>query len=198
MERETGERGFGRGHVRAHVRAIGFTNLIIFFSPSSPPSRPFFKTPLEYIAAIYAEMRDDEARARVPHSYTTARTLLSILRLATALARLRFAGEVGQAEVDEALRLMRMSKHSLLDGGAGGGVGAAGRRANDPVSAVYYALRDAARASGTTTYAWADLVALLGRSFSHDAIRAAVEEYAEYNVLSVEYPRPNEPTVHFA
>ena len=144
-------------------------------------------------------MRDDEARARVPHSYTTARTLLSILRLATALARLRFAGEVGQAEVDEALRLMRMSKHSLLDGGAGGGAGAAGRRAaNDPVSAVYYALRDAARASGTTTYAWADLVALLGRSFSHDAIRTAVEEYAEFNVLSVEYPRPNEPTDHFA
>jgi len=95
---------------------------------------------------------------------------------------------------------MRMSKHSLLDGGAGGNGpnGAGNRRANDPVSAVYYALRDAARASGATTYAWADLVALLGRSFSHDAIRAAVEEYAEYNVLSVEYPRPNEPTVHFA
>jgi DNA replication licensing factor MCM7 len=148
-------------------------------------------------------MRDDEARARVPHSYTTARTLLSILRLATSLARLRFAGEVGQAEVDEALRLMRMSKHSLLDGAAGGGGAGGGgpggnRRATDPVSAVYYALRDHARAAGVQTYAWADLVALLGRAFSHDAIRAAVDEYAEYNVLSVEYPRPNEPTVHFA
>ena len=32
----------------------------------------------------------------MPHSYTTARTLLSILRLAQALARLRFADSVEQ------------------------------------------------------------------------------------------------------
>ena len=34
--------------------------------------------------------------SEVPHSYTTARTLLSILRLAQALARLRFADSVEQ------------------------------------------------------------------------------------------------------
>ncbi len=50
----------------------------------------------EYIASVYAEMRKEEAEAHVPHSYTTARTLLSILRLAQALARLRFADRVSQ------------------------------------------------------------------------------------------------------
>jgi hypothetical protein len=51
----------------------------------------------EYVAAVYAEMRAEEAAAQVPHSYTTARTLLSILRLSQALARLRFADAVAQA-----------------------------------------------------------------------------------------------------
>ena len=41
-------------------------------------------------------MRQEEAQAQVPHSYTTARTLLSILRLSQALARLRFADCVCQ------------------------------------------------------------------------------------------------------
>lgn len=51
----------------------------------------------EYIASVYAEMRKEEAEAQIPHSYTTARTLLSILRLAQGLARLRFADSVSQA-----------------------------------------------------------------------------------------------------
>lgn len=50
----------------------------------------------EYVAAVYAEMRQEEAQAQVPHSYTTARTLLSILRLSQALARLRFSDAVCQ------------------------------------------------------------------------------------------------------
>ena len=41
-------------------------------------------------------MRQEEAQAQVPHSYTTARTLLSILRLSQALARLRFSDCVCQ------------------------------------------------------------------------------------------------------
>lgn len=48
-------------------------------------------------------------------SYTTARTLLAILRLAQALARLRFSEQVAQGDVDEAIHLMHMSKESLLD-----------------------------------------------------------------------------------
>ena len=128
-------------------------------SPSVPESLT------EYIAAVYAEMRAEEAAASVPHSYTTARTLLSILRLAQALARLRFAEQVGQAEVDEALRLMRMSKHSLLDdaytgaGGANAGTNAARARA-DPTSAIYGSIRDDAQRSRRLTYGWGDLVAL--------------------------------------
>lgn len=41
-------------------------------------------------------MRMEEAQTEQPHSYTTARTLLSILRLSQALARLRLDDVVTQ------------------------------------------------------------------------------------------------------
>lgn len=44
-----------------------------------------------------AEVRDGEKA----QSYTTARTLLAILRLAQALARLRFQNQVALSDVDE-------------------------------------------------------------------------------------------------
>lgn len=47
-----------------------------------------------YIAEVYADMRAVEQAEKQPHSYTTARTLLSILRIAQALARLRFSTHV--------------------------------------------------------------------------------------------------------
>ena len=50
----------------------------------------------EFIAAVYAELRAQEVAAKVPHSYTTARTLLSILRLSQALARLRFSNTIAR------------------------------------------------------------------------------------------------------
>lgn len=64
-----------------------------------------------------------------------------------------------QAEVDEALRLTRMSKYSLLEDDGN-------TRVQDPISAVYCAIRDDALKSGKHTYTWRDLVALLGRDFS--------------------------------
>jgi DNA replication licensing factor MCM7 len=71
-----------------------------------------------YIVDSYVKLRkagkDAEAQNK-SHSYTSARTLLAVLRLAQALARLRMADEVGSADVDEALRLMEVSKESLRD-----------------------------------------------------------------------------------
>ncbi|KAJ8496842.1 hypothetical protein ONZ51_g887 [Trametes cubensis] len=71
-----------------------------------------------YIVETYVRLRkvskDDEAQKK-SHTYTSARTLLGVLRLAQALARLRFSNEVAHADVDEALRLMEVSKRSLDD-----------------------------------------------------------------------------------
>ncbi|PPQ93221.1 hypothetical protein CVT25_015219 [Psilocybe cyanescens] len=71
-----------------------------------------------YVVDSYVRLRKmskDEELQNKSHTYTSARTLLGILRLAQALARLRWADVVEHADVDEALRLMECSKESLVD-----------------------------------------------------------------------------------
>ncbi|PSS12809.1 hypothetical protein M430DRAFT_20724 [Amorphotheca resinae ATCC 22711] len=78
---------------------------------------PTLPTPVsEYIVKAYVKMRDQQSRDeknKKQFSHTSPRTLLGIVRLAQALARLRFSQEVVQDDVDEALRLIEASKESL-------------------------------------------------------------------------------------
>ncbi|CAG0916893.1 unnamed protein product [Notodromas monacha] len=67
----------------------------------------------EFIVSTYVELRK-EARNDKNATFTSARSLLAILRLATALARLRLNTEVTKPDVLEAVRLMTMSKDSLV------------------------------------------------------------------------------------
>ncbi|KAJ3477798.1 hypothetical protein NLG97_g8741 [Lecanicillium saksenae] len=70
----------------------------------------------EYMIRTYVRMRDQQQRAEKKgkqFTHTTPRTLLGVVRLAQALARLRFSNEVTQDDVDEALRLVEASKDSL-------------------------------------------------------------------------------------
>ncbi|TFK30025.1 minichromosome maintenance protein mcm7p [Coprinopsis marcescibilis] len=69
-----------------------------------------------YIVDSYVRLRKlSKDENNKTQTYTSARTLLGVLRLAQALARLRLADEVQQADVDEALRLMDCSKESLQE-----------------------------------------------------------------------------------
>lgn len=71
-----------------------------------------------YIVDAYVRLRKqskDEEEQNKSHTYTSARTLLGVLRLAQALGRLRFSDVVEYGDVDEALRLMECSKESLQD-----------------------------------------------------------------------------------
>ncbi|KAF9879736.1 putative MCM2/3/5 family protein [Colletotrichum karsti] len=71
----------------------------------------------EYLTKTYVRIREQQRRAEKKgeqFSHTTARTLLGIVRLAQALARLRFSNEVTHDDVDEALRLIEASKESLV------------------------------------------------------------------------------------
>jgi len=71
----------------------------------------------DYIVNAYVAMRNDVDQSILRDlQYTSARTLLGIIRLSTALARLRFAEVVEEGDVDEALRLIDVSKASLTNG----------------------------------------------------------------------------------
>ncbi|KAG6854700.1 Mcm2-7 hexameric complex component [Blastosporella zonata] len=71
-----------------------------------------------YVVDCYVRLRKvgkEEEEQNKSHTYTSARTLLGILRLAQAHARLRCADVVEREDVDEALRLMSCSKESLQE-----------------------------------------------------------------------------------
>ncbi|KAG6232946.1 hypothetical protein E4U26_003751 [Claviceps purpurea] len=70
----------------------------------------------DYMVKTYVRLRDQQQRAEKrgkQFTHTTPRTLLGVVRLAQALARLRFSSQVCQDDVDEALRLIEASKESL-------------------------------------------------------------------------------------
>jgi DNA replication licensing factor MCM7 len=80
------------------------------FSPTVPSSVS------EYIVKAYVKMREQQKRDeknKKQFAHTSPRTLLGIVRLSQALARLRFSETVVQDDVDEALRLIEASKESL-------------------------------------------------------------------------------------
>ena len=72
----------------------------------------------DYVVGAYVRLRQQQKRdeaGKKTFTHTSPRTLLGILRLSQALARLRFADEVITDDVDEALRLVEVSKASLYD-----------------------------------------------------------------------------------
>ncbi|KAK4540233.1 hypothetical protein LTR36_009638 [Oleoguttula mirabilis] len=72
----------------------------------------------DYLVGAYVRLRQQQKRdeaGKKTFTHTSPRTLLGILRLSQALARLRFADEVITDDVDEALRLIEVSKSSLYD-----------------------------------------------------------------------------------
>lgn len=124
-------------------------SLLRHFIGTARQCRPVIpKSVSDYIVGAYvrlrAQHREDEARDSA-FTHTSARTLLGVVRLSQALARLRFANEVEVGDVDEALRLMDVSKASLYT---------AGRRRSElgddqsPVSKIFRLIREMAFSAG--------------------------------------------------
>ena len=70
----------------------------------------------EYMTGAYVRMRQNqkrEEREKKQFAHISPRTLLGIIRLSQALARLRWSNEVVTEDADEALRLTAVSKSSL-------------------------------------------------------------------------------------
>ncbi|XP_020686871.1 DNA replication licensing factor MCM7 [Dendrobium catenatum] len=142
----------------------------------------------EYIATAYSSIRQEEAKSSAPHSYTTVRTLLSILRISIALARLRFSATVAQSDVDEALRLMQMSKFSLYSEDRQ-------RSGLDAISDIYSILRDEAARSNRLDVSYAHALNWISRKgYSEAQLKECLEEYASLNVWQI---HPNTFDIRF-
>ncbi|XP_074604581.1 minichromosome maintenance 7 [Brevipalpus obovatus] len=67
----------------------------------------------DHMVDAYIEMRKVARNRAKDTTYTSARSLLAIIRLATARARLRLSNHVTRSDVDEAIQLIMASKATL-------------------------------------------------------------------------------------
>jgi DNA replication licensing factor MCM7 len=149
----------------------------------------------DYMVGAYVRMRQQQKRdegSKKAFTHTSPRTLLGVLRLAQALARLRFAEEVISEDVDEALRLTEVSKASLY---------ADDNRRDDytPSSKIYHLIKSmeasGAAAVGDGTRGEMDLrrvrERVLAKGFTADQFEQAIDEYAmlDVSIQTVSYQR---------
>lgn len=140
----------------------------------------------DYMVGAYVRMRQQQKRdegSKKQFTHTSPRTLLGVLRLAQALARLRFAEEVIAEDVDEALRLTEVSKASLY---------ADENRRDDhtPSSKIYHLIKSmeasGAAAVGDGTRGELDLrrvrERVLAKGFTADQFEQAIDEYSMLDV----------------
>lgn len=137
----------------------------------------------EFITERYVAMRAPSA-SNENSTHTTARTLLAILRLSTAMARLHFRDVVTQEDVDEAIRLMHMSKASLLEESHHNI-----REKLNPVDAIYRIVRNSVSATANSVAYDQVLRLVCASGYKPDQLVESLEEYEEMNVLKVDAKR---------
>ena len=143
----------------------------------------------DYVVRAYVDMRvKDKARAAATggRSSLTARQLLSILRLAQALARLEMRLDISQQDVDEAIRLVAVSKASVVDDAP------AGDRAADAdfMSRLWALVRDKALADKASHVAMADAAQMAAAAgFAPRQLEQFLAEYEALQLLAVNASR---------
>uniref|UniRef100_A0A6M2DVV5 Putative secreted protein n=2 Tax=Pulicidae TaxID=7511 RepID=A0A6M2DVV5_XENCH len=116
-------------------------------------------------------------------TFTSARNLLGILRLSTALARLRLADIVEKEDVAEAIRLLEMSKDSLNQN-----VEQSMSRVPNTSDKIFALARELAGSNKTIKIA--DVMERCSsKGFKPDQVDACIEEYEELNVWQVNQTR---------
>ncbi|KAL5107545.1 DNA replication licensing factor mcm7-A [Taenia crassiceps] len=139
----------------------------------------------DYLVGAYVEMRK-EARVNREMTYTSARTLLAILRLSTARARLRAASEVAKSDVDEAMRLMeasRASVHNPLGGSHDRG------RLVSYKDLIYQVVRELLSAGHGTTRLADVMERCATKGFTPAQVNEVVDAYENLNVWQLNMGR---------
>ena len=106
-------------------------------------------------------------------------TIIFRFRLATALARLRIVDQVEKEDVNEAMRLMEMSKDSLTLGQEEGQ-----GRPQTVTDKIYSVIRE--MAGNQRVLKISDIrERCMSKGYKPDQIDEAIEEYEELNVFSI-------------
>ncbi|PGH11475.1 hypothetical protein AJ79_04850 [Helicocarpus griseus UAMH5409] len=143
----------------------------------------------DYMVGSYVRLRQEQKKdeeKKKQFSHTSPRTLLGILRLSQALARLRFSEEVVAEDVDEALRLTAVSKASLYHDSQAGGD-------QSPMSKIYNLIRGM-RESGAAAVEDGNegemsmkriRERVIAKGFTEDQLSQTIEEYEGLDVWQI-------------
>mmetsp|Transcript_24027 Transcript_24027/g.55042 ORF Transcript_24027/g.55042 Transcript_24027/m.55042 type:complete len:409 (-) Transcript_24027:327-1553(-) len=135
----------------------------------------------EYIVDEYVAMRKHALEE--PDRFVSARTLLAILRLSQALARLRCSNEVNRDDIIEARRLMEVSRSSIT---AALEDQQSRRAQKDTVSAVYRIIVDYAKVLNVPAVKMADVLGkVLSRGLTREDFQNCIDEYKDLGVWFV-------------
>lgn len=146
----------------------------------------------DYMVGAYVRLRKDSKRedsTKRQFSHVSPRTLLGIVRLSQALARLRFSDVVAAEDVDEALRITEVSKASLSND-PNAGVD------QSPTSKIYALIRgmweSGAAAVGDDEEGALSMRRIrervLAKGFTEDQLTIAIDEYANVDVSLIVNP----------
>ncbi|EED21682.1 DNA replication licensing factor Mcm7, putative [Talaromyces stipitatus ATCC 10500] len=143
----------------------------------------------DYMVGAYVRMRKQQKKdegSKRQFSHVSPRTLLGVVRLSQALARLRFSDTVVTDDVDEALRLVEVSKASLSNESSTEGD-------QTPSSKIYNLIRGM-RESGAAAAEDGQEGELslrrvrervLAKGFTEDQLTKTIEEYQELDVWQI-------------
>ena len=140
---------------------------------------------VDYIVGIYINMREESQSEKEITTFVSVRTLLGILRLASALARLRFSHTVDQSDVEEALRLTHESKAQLRQEKEKGT-----RGEDHAMTSIYKILRDMGLQADKKTIKMNDArQRALAKGYTIEEFDACIDEYENLNVWTINASR---------
>ncbi|KAL7305760.1 hypothetical protein TKK_0002010 [Trichogramma kaykai] len=152
----------------------------------------------EYIVGCYVEMRkeandpnynahkEDNAYGR-DKTFTSPRNLLAVMRLATALARLRLSNEVNKDDIREANRLLAKSKSSINDARKSTNM-TNNALQNQVRNKIYSIIRELVGDGKTVKYS--DVMErCTGKGFTPEQINVTIDEYEGLDVWQVDMHR---------
>ncbi len=143
----------------------------------------------QYVAKREAKGSKDEKKD-AGYLYVTPRTLLAIVRLAQALARIFGRNAVVEDDVLEALRLMDVSRASIIDdtkqdqGTSSLCDRAVGMKKTDTTSAIFNIIRELCETSARKKAKLEDVKKVVQeRGFKPKDLRTCINSYVSFGVL---------------
>jgi len=153
------------------------------FEPTIPKDLSEFIV-LSYVQVRQAALGEDD-RYDSRKIIGTPRALLSILRLAQAMARLRFSNLVSRSDVEEAMRLITESKKSSLQNEED-----QPEFGTDQMSRIFQEMKSWLDLQPNNAGKMESLInVLVQRGFTHDRITETLEEYSDLDVIFINASR---------